>query len=292
MIEKVEKGVQILFLLLGLSHRKIIGKVLSFAFFTFQIFLFSFVIEFTAQQLPEKNLREMFKGYVNPFVFCTICATSVIIYFQAWIGQKLEIEIEDTLKKFDEILSDDCVEKSRKKKQFLDAFHDFLSTVKKLLPLVISLFLCLEAEFHGDVETLWDVLTYPIVIMKFAFFQYVLMVGKVHKRFRIMNQQLEKFSKRKENFERPRHGPRNVFRISKEFRPIPREIEETIIKMIRSQNVLSSSITFLNTRFGFSILLIVFSSFMTITHCGYSLFIELETTRDDHIIVGEYNQNS
>lgn len=77
------------------------------------------------------------------------------------------------------------------------------------------------------------------------------------------------------------------FRFYRESFNLRFDIEKKIIKMIKTHNILLATVDLTNTRFGFSMLFLVFSSFFSFLYCGYNLFIEVETRQSSSEIIGE-----
>lgn len=286
---KIEKSLQILFHVFGISHSKFaknfIGKLISFVVLIVHIFILSVSILFVFQKINEKHFQEFFKSYTKFCIFSVVSLTAFYGLIQSWKGKNLEREIERNLEEIDEILNERWKGKTLKSKtNWLKMSLKYLCKfVFTILPVIVCISLSFIPFFLDKTVGLWEILLYSVLLIKIASFYYALLVGKVQKRLVRINKKIEKLVEGNEKFEL--YLKRILIVV--ENPNAEREILVEVNKFIDSYSLLFTTVKIFNKRFGVSVFLIIFSIFLSVTYCGYNFFIESETTRDPVVITGE-----
>lgn len=288
---KIDKILEILFDIFGISHmkfsRSFFGRFVSFGVFVVHVSLLTFSIGYAVQILHQNHLVEMLKSYTKICIFVVVTLTAFVILVQAWQGGELESEIEENLKKVDEVLSGHWKKKNLKKKvNRLKVFLSFLSTLLfEVVPVMVCFCLSFVPFFFDKTIGLWEILLYAIFLIKITSFRYAMMVTKIHKRFVKINEELGEVVKEDEKFDLSYKR----FAIVVENRSMMWKISRKVDKFINCYALLYESVNFFNRRFGASIFLIIFSTLLSVTYCGFNFFIEIETTQVEVIVIGEWN---
>jgi 7tm Chemosensory receptor len=288
MKQRINKFLDILFHFFGISHLKVSsnldGKVVSFCALIVNLCLMTFSISFTLQKVLKQNFEEMIKSYVKVCIFVVFTITTYFIQIQAWKCGNVEKEIERNLKKVDEILSEDFKTKISKKVNWLKVVLNVLDEIMfEIIPVIICFALSLVPLFLDEPIGLWEILLYSTFLIKLASFHYVITVGKFTERFVKINEQLEEIVVEDEKYDLTFAR----FMIVVANRQILWKISLKVEKLMKSYTILYDSVKLFNRRFGFSIFMIIFSAFLSITYCGFNFFIEIETNRANVVIVGK-----
>lgn len=265
------------------SKRLLKRRLLSFAVFGLNCAVLCCSIAFGYSQVSQQESTEISKSFVKKLLLFTIICTAIAIITQSWIYSDFSESFNDKLRQFDKVFEDDSkAEKKSWKTSISLCLPLILNTVLVLLCCGLSATPLLFDKEYG----IWEILLYSIFLLKFSAYQYTLKVNKICCKILNIRTLIEKIA---ENHEKQENFSLQSLKIFNANYKESLEDEKKVIRMIRSFNVVQSMVESLNNRYGFSILCIVFSSFLTITYCGYNFFIEIETRKSQSIIVGEKN---
>lgn len=253
--------------------------------FSFKMAVLGFSVIFFYTKMPASELKEISEGFVKKMLLFTLITTVFTINFQTFAFASYQEVFEKSLKKFDKVFGSNASEDSKKscfKKLSLAYFENFLflsvCSTLSIVPL-----LC-DKEYG-----IWEVLLYSIFLINFATFRYAMKIGQIRLKIEKIKEIIEEIQNEHESLQNL-NTAKNGDKIFVESFKTKLEDEKKVIKMIKCHNVISVMVNAFNQRHGYSILLIIFSSFLTITYCGYNFFIEIETERNQNIIVGKFKE--
>lgn len=254
-------------------------KFLRSLIFIADVFLLCFFAVFSATKISQSELDEISNSRSKKILLLCITGTAFVIIFQAWACRMFEDKTNEHLADFER-----CFSKGNEKKSSPKA----LSVIAARLVLVILQVACLILSVVPSVvyklDGMWEILLYPVILIEFASFRYAKSVEQVGERFSAMRKELQQIIENEDKVELSGM----TFRVYTDNAIQKKvELEKTFIKLSKCYNVMISAVSCFNIRFGFSVLCIIFSSFLSITYCGYNFFIEIETKMDIVIIIGE-----
>lgn len=273
----------------GVSHmkfpRSLERTVFRLKVLIFHVCLLIFSTTFALNSFHKNRFEKLSESYSRVFIFCVLGLTAFSILFQAWACRDLDLEVEENLKKVDEILNDGWKKKILKKKE--NCLKFCLKLLSKLIFQVLPVFVCISLSFIplflGNKVEFYDTLFYSILMIKLTSFHYAMTVGKLCNFFAEINKELKELLQYEEKID---------FNLRKfthfvENRMILTKFSSKVEKFIKCHEILFESVKILNKRFGISTFLITFSSFLCILNCGFNFFIEIETTQNKFVIISE-----
>ena len=273
--------------IVGFSHFKypdnIYGRILSFGVLIFHTSAVSVSIYIAEEKVSKEALKKIGDNYVQTVIFCVTILSSYLMFISAWLGRNLERKIHENLEKADEALKKYQTKKSSRKSS-CKTFAQIASLIfLKLFPFFICIFLSSVELFLEKKNGLWRILIYPSLLVKFSFYKYAILVEKISKKFEKINSELLKLVEEDQKIYLPfaRFAP-----ITQNHKFISKISTETV-KFIKVYEILHNTVKIFNKRFGVLILLMILSSFLSIVFCGFNFFINVETTKNKLVIIGE-----
>lgn len=252
----------------------------------FHVSLLIFSTAFALNSFHKNRSEKLSESYSRVFIFCVLGLTAFSILFQTWAFQHLDLEVQDNLKKVDEILNSGWKKIKLKKRE--NCFEFCLKLLSKMFFEILPIFICICLSFvplflENKVD-LYDTLFYSILMIKFTSIHYSMTIDKLCKSFAEINKELKQLSKEEEeiiNF--------SLIKLAHfvENRNMLTKISTKVEKFIECYEILFESVKILNKRFGISSFGTTFSSFLCVLNCGFNFFIEIETTQNEIIIISE-----
>lgn len=279
-----------------LFRSKVFWEIFHFLILILSLALLVFSVRYGISRVPLLELLEISLSYVNKFLLLKTISMALIILVHSWMGRKLDVEIDENLKQFDELWGKDD-ENTRKLSSFIDLvlrkYFPFilevsLTTITGDLLVILTSIVFISSNkillvFFDETHGTWKILLFSMLVIKFSSFRYTSVVLRIREKFMKIRKKLEAIVEQEDEIESSLIGF-NIYHASFNTR---HDIEVLIVKMIKAHNILLSTVGLFNKRFGFSILCFVFSSFFSLIYCGYNFFIEFETNSTSNEIIGE-----
>ena len=248
----------------------ILEKIFTVSIVIVDISLIAFSIVFGFKKLTFYGLYKISVDRVKKLLLFVIIATDLIVILQSLIGRKFENKILGDLLQCEEIMNEDKSQKSKPKIAYW--------AIKQSVLLLSCCLLSTVPIFCDKAFGIWEILLYSILFMNVTTFHYIWTVQKIHEKVQLMRDEIQEMVS-DESLETLMKSSTVYYKND--------IAEEKIIKVTKCYNLVCQAVSSLNQRFGVSILCLIFSSFLTITYCGYNFFIEIETTRLQNIIIGK-----
>lgn len=254
------------------------NKVKDFFLFVINITLLVSVTLFSFKQVPRFEIFRISRSFVKKMLLLTISYTAFAIHVQSWLCSNHSRTFDENLRKFNKIFGP-SVKPKIQKSAWRKVFTIFWFFIENYALILICLTLSVVPVFCEKIYSIWEILLFSILITKVTTFRYTSAALKIREKIMEIRYLIEQIMKEHESID-GLNIPSEKFKNS-DFD------EKRVIKMIKSFNVVSSTVDSFNSRFGFSILCIIFTSFLSITYCGYNFFIEIETRKDKFVLIGE-----
>lgn len=258
------------------------NKVKDFILFFINVALLCFSILFGASKVPRWELLNIARSFVKKMLLVTIIFTAFSIILQSWLCSKHTRAFEENLKKFNKVFGQSVKSKVQGASLWREAFAIFSYFIENYALFLICLTLCIVPLFCDKVYSIWEILLFSMLVIKVTTFRYSAAALRVRDKILEIKYLIEQIMEEHENIE-------DLNLPSGKFNTSDFDVKR-VVKMVKSFNVISSTVDSFNNRFGFSILCIIFTAFLSITYCGYNFFIEIETKKDKFILIGEISR--
>lgn len=240
------------------------------------LIIFSTVFNFSKVSLNDFN--EILNSRVKKLLFGSIFISDLIIIAQSWFHRKYERKVHEILTKIDSIL--------KKESSTLIQTSQFpWWKIKSFVLLLTCWSLSIVPTFLDKVYGIWEVLVFSILFMKITAFRYTMTVEKIRSNLQSMREMIETFVSKAENLENSIKKTSSVLGCMRGREAL--DFGEKIVTILNYHSLICQAVSSFNKRFGLSILCLLFSAFLNITYCAYNFFIEIETRRNQNIIIGE-----
>lgn len=254
------------------------NRIKDFLLFAVNIALLISITLFSAKQVPRFEIFRITRSFVKKILLLTISFTALAIHVQAWLCSNHSRAFEESLRKFTKIFGPSVKPKAQKA-PWRKAFAILWFFIENFAMILICLTLSVVPIFCDKIYGIWEILLFSMIVIKVTTFRYSWAALKIRDKIIEIRYLIEQIMEEHETAE-------SVNIPSEKFKTSDFD-EKRVIKMIKSFNVVSSAVDSFNSRFGFSILCIIFTSFLSITYCGYNFFIEIETRKDKFVLIGE-----
>nr|QGW50636.1 gustatory receptor 26 [Propsilocerus akamusi] len=257
----------------GISYHGIVQKGIRLTLFAAYLSVF-ISVEISGHFRIRKTMNLGFSSdnFNTKLVIFAIISSGMTTMCNAYATATAECEIYNRLIKFREYCSTNFsqnVEKNYLRRIFLSV------TLLLLFSLFITSILC------DPLNVQWIIIWAPIGIAKICSIHFIDLLDNLQLSFKTLNVLIKKILHDNINsHERFSSDIRN-YRTEREIA----FIDNYIIRLTKAFNILSGTSQLMNKCFGIPLLLIIFSSFLNATFCGYSFFIELETSKSLSAII-------
>lgn len=254
------------------------NRVKDFLIFVVNIALLVSITLFSVKQVPRFEIFRITRNFVKKMLLTTFNFTALAIHVQSWLCSKHSRDFDASLRKFDKTFGP-SVKPKVQTSPWRRTFAIVSYFVENFALILICLVFSIIPLFCEKIYSIWEILLFSVLIIKVTTFRYSWSALKIRDKIIEIRYLIEQIMEEHESVE-GLNLPSDKFKTS-DFD------EKRVIKMIKSFNVVSSAVDSFNSRFGFSILCIIFTSFLSITYCGYNFFIEIETRKNKFVLIGE-----
>lgn len=172
-----------------LFRSKVFWEIFHFLILILSLALLVFSVRYGISRVPLLELLEISLSYVNKFLLLKTISMALIILVHSWMGRKLDVEIDENLKQFDELWGKDD-ENTRKLSSFIDLvlrkYFPFilevsLTTITGDLLVILTSIVFISSNkillvFFDETHGTWKILLFSMLVIKFSSFRYTSVV--------------------------------------------------------------------------------------------------------------------